>query len=893
MSKIPSASAAQPALIYPANLLFVISVVLAALIFQISQTVHPSKISNKIKAASIPLNMHTTSGVPYPFVFVSRKPRSLGSVYWNVPLDMPGVGAHSRTRTSAPGKLQVCDTSGVITTLIDGSNPASNAFNLIDVNSPNVSYDGTKIIFAGLPQAPIGQPYDTVPNADLGAWRIYVINTNGTGLAQLTFTDLTLNYAQLNPMVAWSKYDDFDPCFLPDGRIVFSSTRFPTIAHYSGVRTSNLYVMDANGNNMHRITSERNGADRPLIDPMTGKIVFARWWRNYRFAKDDTTTIAGTLPGGYLQKGGLTMDRSNTVGPVNDYLFRNAWHAASINPDGTDLKMFAGTYRTDPVNHMYGGAFTPQGDLITNYFPMYNMTEAAGFGGLRKYKRGASSFISLIGVTDTYNNNFVNPANPTSYGIHNGNYAGEPEVLPDGRILFSWCNDVMQDYGIYLMNADGTGKTLVIDIAGKSELRAKLIMQRATPPVIVDAVPPTANQLPPLANGPYNTDGTFIFNALNVYFNAPVDTEIISAPPVGSAGTIKFFTDFQRTSSGSFEELDWPILLSEKVVNADGSVVDSTAPANIPLFEQIRSPQSQGYKVPLSGGSHPNGAAMVEGLNFGKPNAVATCVGCHAGHTMIEIPILADDIKYSNVAPGATITASTYNNIAFNNYVVDRKVLKSEYWQVWTSAFGQTNNQWVKLDFLVPIKIRRVKLYNPINAGAPTNYQITSVKTVLYADAAATIPVDSVTYNQNLSESGTNIFFNDVIAKTVKVFILNQTGLFDGANVSALSEIEIYATADVGNVTTVNEIVTANWKALVFPNPANNYFDLSFTFPEKSEMEILILDLDGRKMLSEKIPYQNTKKYNKRIDSSKYKAGIYFVHLKAKSFYKTMRVIKV
>ncbi|MBK7856543.1 MAG: hypothetical protein IPJ79_18095 [Bacteroidetes bacterium] len=381
MSKFQLAATAQSVLLRPSIISIILLSVVSVFIFQSLLSNYQLSFSGKKKAVPPPFNLQTTSGVPYPFVFVSRKPRTMGSVYWNVPLDMPGVGSHSRTRTSAPGKLQVCDTSGVITTLIDGSNPTSNIFNLIDVNAPNVSYDGTKVIFSGLPQAPTGQPYDTIPNADLGAWRIYTININGTGLTQLTFTDLTLNYAQLNPMVAWNKYDDIDPCFLPDGRIVFSSTRFPTIAHYSGVRTSNLYVMDANGNNMHRITSERNGADRPIIDPMTGKIVFARWWRNYRFAKDDTTTIAGALPGGYLQKDGLTMDRSNTVGPVGDYLFRNAWHAASINPDGTDLKMFTGTYRTDPVNHMYGGAFTPQGDLITNYFPMYNMTEAAALAG--------------------------------------------------------------------------------------------------------------------------------------------------------------------------------------------------------------------------------------------------------------------------------------------------------------------------------------------------------------------------------------------------------------------------------------------------------------------------------------------------------------------------------
>ena len=41
---------------------------------------------------------------------------------------------------------------------------------------------------------------------------------------------------------------------------------------------------------------ERHGVDRPLVDPLTGKIVYSRWWRN-------------------------------------------SWQAATINPDGTGLAM--------------------------------------------------------------------------------------------------------------------------------------------------------------------------------------------------------------------------------------------------------------------------------------------------------------------------------------------------------------------------------------------------------------------------------------------------------------------------------------------------------------------------------------------------------------------------
>ncbi|MBL0052728.1 MAG: PD40 domain-containing protein [Bacteroidetes bacterium] len=117
--------------------------------------------------------------------------------------------------------------------MIDGSNPNLASLNLVDVNGPDVSYDGTQILFAGLVKAPVNKPYNTNPENELGAWRIYKINKDGTGLTQLTFTDIqsivrnsTLPVLLLND---FSLYDDIDPIWLPDGRICFVSTRYREI----------------------------------------------------------------------------------------------------------------------------------------------------------------------------------------------------------------------------------------------------------------------------------------------------------------------------------------------------------------------------------------------------------------------------------------------------------------------------------------------------------------------------------------------------------------------------------------------------------------------------------------------------------------------------------------
>ena len=185
---------------------------------------------------------------------------------------------------------------------------------------------------------------------------------------------------------------------------------------------------------------------------------------------------------------------------------------------------------------------------------MTNGTEAAGFGGIRLYKRGANGYTPIIGITtrDEDVQQFVR-TNPNSYGVYVGNYATDPEVLPDGGLIISWAKDVAQDYGLYTINADGSGLTLLYDNPGTTELRAHLLRPRPVPPIIPDKVTKVASLLPPSAQGPYDIDGTFTFDALNVYFNAPVDTNIINAIPVGSANTIRFFIDHQRSQQrGSF-----------------------------------------------------------------------------------------------------------------------------------------------------------------------------------------------------------------------------------------------------------------------------------------------------------------------------------------------------
>jgi len=170
-----------------------------------------------------------------------------------------------------------------------------------------------------------------------------------------------------------------------------------------------------------------------------------------------------------------------------DTMFRNAWHAARIRPDGTGLGMFAGYFRDEGYNHTYGGAFTDDGVLFSNFFPMINMTEASGFGGIRTYTRGTGQPHGVVGVTTNYRDDFVS-ADPRglgipSFGIHQERYASEPAILPNtldnnrrtGRMVLSMTSsaaDLEQDYGLWVMDLDGANAALLVDLPGRSEFWA-------------------------------------------------------------------------------------------------------------------------------------------------------------------------------------------------------------------------------------------------------------------------------------------------------------------------------------------------------------------------------------------------------------------------------------
>ncbi|HMW40628.1 MAG: T9SS type A sorting domain-containing protein [Saprospiraceae bacterium] len=875
------------------------------------------------------LNMGLTSPEPlsFPMLFVSRQIPCCGSVYMSEAKALPGVGNFSKYQVAAPGYLCILQTNGKVDTLINGAKPALSSMFLIDVSAPSLSYDAKSIVFAGLVDGIYHKGNANQYDKEHNAWRIYTIDINGrnlkkiTGLANIPGSDPVLDLSQFrlpSPNGPLAGYDDTDPIFLPDGRICFSSTRYPGFAMYNAGRSSNLFVVNSDGTDVHRITSEKNGADRPVVDPLTGKIVFARWWRNFYWPYDGMETVRSVqYPEGYLYKDGLTSDLNSVINGQTYMFNNNSFLLTEINPDGTDLKIFSMWFRDNSANGCYGGNFDLDGNFIGNWFPIEHVTESSGFGGIKKYFRNAINAPEGLLGTYSYGNLDYYKTNPTSYGIFKGEYAAEPYVLPDGKILVSIAPDPNQDYGIYLVDNKGKNREKIVDNPGTTELRAQLVMPRNLPPVIKDRNFSHANALPPKIQSNLFDEGKFIFDCRNIFFNAPVDHPAVSAPKIGEVESVRFFAAPQREQQhGSVEALDYPWLYDEIQVDEFGRVLNINSPAHLPLFEQARSSRASGYKIPRTGGGIMDGAAHVTGFNYGRPGEKVSCVGCHAGHSAIPIPQNAEDLLFTNLAPGARIRASS--SMSNPGYVIDRKNKSSS--NFWFTPEGiSPEGQRLDLNWLVPIYVKKIRLYN---IPDPNRLVVNECVLRLYEDSARINQIKEFIINQDLNPKGTELTLDNIIKiQGLQLEFKKVTGGIYHWNCASIGEIEVIAShispdrfseiedcrgivygefildtcgrclhpsdPEFNKCLTSSNTATEISNVKVFPNPANDHFIIQ-KLNREFDINFEIYGMTGRRMTKGRLDRSQT-----LIDIAEWPRGTYLLNLNNSQQSAVMRIIKL
>ncbi|MFV2067145.1 MAG: hypothetical protein ACC645_09215, partial [Pirellulales bacterium] len=188
---------------------------------------------------------------------------------------------------------------------------------------PELSWDGTRLLFC----------FKGEPN---GSTSIYEIGVDGTGLRRVTDPTSTCDRYK----GAHAGQHDVRPAYLPDGRIVFLSTRPSGLVPCADSGVAILHVMNADGSDIHTISVNNVNEFDPCPLP-DGRILFGRWE--------------------YVDKNALTI--------------QSLW---TVNPDGTqETALFANNMvfpeaildaRPVPGSHLIVGTFakhnsTPRGSI--------------------------------------------------------------------------------------------------------------------------------------------------------------------------------------------------------------------------------------------------------------------------------------------------------------------------------------------------------------------------------------------------------------------------------------------------------------------------------------------------------------------------------------------------
>ena len=127
----------------------------------------------------------------------------------------------------------------------------------------DLSFDAKKVVFAYIKN-------------EKTRYRIYEMGIDGKGVHQLTFEADQADKVKRYKHAAYGNYFDMDPCYLPDGNIMFVSTRSQRAVSCHPSIVTSLYVMNTEGANMRCLS----GGQFTELDPRVladGRVVYMRW----------------------------------------------------------------------------------------------------------------------------------------------------------------------------------------------------------------------------------------------------------------------------------------------------------------------------------------------------------------------------------------------------------------------------------------------------------------------------------------------------------------------------------------------------------------------------------------------------------------------------------------
>jgi len=366
------------------------------------------------------------------------------------------------------------------------------------VADPDISYDGTKVIFA-------------MRRNNNESFDIYELNLIGA--------------PKLNRLTT-STFDECDPAYLPNGKIVYTSNQRNIRDEYERREVENLFTMDGDGKNPQCVSFNNSDDFDPFV-LSDGRVAWTRWEHHGN---------------------------------------QNRFPLFFTHPDGKSTFLLFGTH---------------QGGFTRNFFHARELPDrklVAVMSNRVLVDHGPLVILNAETTSDPHKEgDFANitPSTPVDMDDDKLGYFKYPFPLPDGRLVTSYSpNGPEDDYGLYTIGRDGGNLTLLYNDPSTHELDAVVVAPRFKPTVVPEQID--------------RNDSTGVFVNQNVYFRQDRDGQVrpnaalqeikqvmviegIPVPPNERDMDIGMNTPFERRR-----------VLGVAPVYADGSF-SIRVPANIPI----------------------------------------------------------------------------------------------------------------------------------------------------------------------------------------------------------------------------------------------------------------------------------------------------------------------
>lgn len=295
------------------------------------------------------------------------------------------------------------------------------------IRDPDVSFDGRRVLFA----------YAREANDD---YHLYELEADGTGLRQLTVSP---PYAGPEPTPRAAGCQDVEPCYLPSGQIVFTSTRYVRFVDCVDAEpVTTLFLMDSDGQRLRGISANHVHDWHPSV-LNDGRLIYTRWEYS---------------------------DRSQM------------WpHKLFVkNPDGSATTSFYGSNSWWPVSMLHARAVPGSTRILCTLAGHHSGTDQTGEIALVDHGRGTED---RGGVVALFPPRKIEPV-----------YRDDPRPGPDSRytepfplserwFLVSACRPGSARFGLYLADFFGN-LVLLYEDAVLDCLSAMPLAPRTLPPVI-------------------------------------------------------------------------------------------------------------------------------------------------------------------------------------------------------------------------------------------------------------------------------------------------------------------------------------------------------------------------------------------------------------------------